>query len=59
MACNMNAQSFVDNAAMIAWASMDRFLVGDTDPYETNILTPWPLGDLRRADEPDIFKDLH
>lgn len=47
-----------DNAAMTAWASMDRFLTGDTDPYETNILTPWPLEALRKPGERNVFDKL-
>ncbi|EMD37784.1 hypothetical protein CERSUDRAFT_114444 [Gelatoporia subvermispora B] len=32
-----------DNAAMIAWASMDRFLSGDTDDYSVELISKWPL----------------
>ncbi|OCH90240.1 glycoprotease [Obba rivulosa] len=32
-----------DNAAMIAWASMDRFLSGDTDEYSVEHKSRWSL----------------
>ncbi|TFK78225.1 hypothetical protein K466DRAFT_570969, partial [Polyporus arcularius HHB13444] len=32
-----------DNAAMIAWAAMDRFLAGDTDPYSIESRPKWSL----------------
>lgn len=44
-----------DNAVMIAWASMSRFLSGDTDPYDTELLPKWDLESLRQADEPKLF----
>ncbi|TFY61574.1 hypothetical protein EVJ58_g4428 [Rhodofomes roseus] len=34
-----------DNAAMIAWASIDRFLTGDTDPYSTDLVPQWSVED--------------
>ncbi|KAJ7072499.1 glycoprotease family-domain-containing protein [Mycena amicta] len=36
-----------DNAAMIAWASMHRFIEGDYDDYSTETLPLWSLEDLR------------
>ncbi|KAF8320785.1 glycoprotease [Clavulina sp. PMI_390] len=44
-----------DNAVMIAWASMDRFLKGDTDSYNIDLRPKWPLESLRGADEPHLF----
>ncbi|KAH9924445.1 Gcp-like domain-containing protein [Fomitopsis serialis] len=35
-----------DNAAMIAWASMDRFLSGNTDPYTIDLKAKWSIEDL-------------
>ena len=35
-----------DNAAMIAWAAMDRFLAGDTDPYSIESRPVWSLEEL-------------
>jgi tRNA A37 threonylcarbamoyltransferase TsaD len=32
-----------DNAAMIGWASMYRFLAHDTDPYDINLRSRWPI----------------
>ncbi|KAG5723498.1 putative O-sialoglycoprotein endopeptidase [Termitomyces sp. T112] len=32
-----------DNAVMIAWASMHRFLAGDYDPYTIEILSKWDI----------------
>ncbi|TFY64803.1 hypothetical protein EVJ58_g2379 [Rhodofomes roseus] len=32
-----------DNAAIIAWASIERFLTGDTDPYSTNLVPQWSV----------------
>ncbi|KAH9939411.1 glycoprotease [Epithele typhae] len=37
-----------DNAAMIGWASMSRFLAGDTDPYSIGHKKDWSLEDLGR-----------
>ena len=37
-----------DNAVMVAWASMHRFLAGDTDPYTILHRSKWPLEDLDR-----------
>lgn len=42
---------YSDNAAMIAWASMERFLSGDTDPYDIDLRPKWSLEDLRKPDE--------
>ncbi|KAH9846288.1 glycoprotease [Lenzites betulinus] len=36
-----------DNAVMIAWASMDRFLAGDTDDYSVESRPKWSLEELR------------
>ncbi|KAI0708167.1 peptidase M22 glycoprotease [Cerioporus squamosus] len=35
-----------DNAAMIAWAAMDRFLAGDTDQYSIESRPKWSLEEL-------------
>ncbi|KAI0915831.1 hypothetical protein AcV5_003644 [Taiwanofungus camphoratus] len=35
-----------DNAAMIAWASMDRFLGGDTDDYTVELRSKWDIEEL-------------
>ncbi|KAH8828491.1 glycoprotease [Flagelloscypha sp. PMI_526] len=35
-----------DNAAMIAWASMHRFISENTDPYEIDIRPKWSIEDL-------------
>jgi len=35
-----------DNAAMIAWASMHRFLAGDYDDYTINLRSKWSIEDL-------------
>ncbi|KAH9830728.1 glycoprotease family-domain-containing protein [Rhodofomes roseus] len=32
-----------DNAAIIAWALIERFLTGDTDPYSTNLVPKWSV----------------
>ena len=39
-----------DNAAMIAWASMHRFLAGDTDDYTIETRPRWSLEDLEREE---------
>ncbi|KAI1784257.1 peptidase M22 glycoprotease [Ganoderma leucocontextum] len=39
-----------DNAAMIAWASMHRFLAGDTDDYSIETRPRWSLEDLEREE---------
>ncbi|KAF8507462.1 glycoprotease family-domain-containing protein [Hysterangium stoloniferum] len=36
-----------DNAAMIGWASMDRFLRNDHDTYDMDILPSWNIEDLK------------
>ncbi|EGN99643.1 hypothetical protein SERLA73DRAFT_167555 [Serpula lacrymans var. lacrymans S7.3] len=36
-----------DNAAMIAWASMHRFLEGDHDPYTIELRSKWSVEDIR------------
>jgi N6-L-threonylcarbamoyladenine synthase len=38
-----------DNAAMIAWASMHRFLAGDYDGYDIGPLPKWSIEDLDRT----------
>ncbi|KAI9184357.1 Mitochondrial tRNAs modification protein [Blastocladiella emersonii ATCC 22665] len=35
-----------DNAAMIAWAGIERFHAGMTDPWELDFITKWPLSEL-------------
>ena len=35
-----------DNAVMIAWASMHRFLAGDFDPYSIAIRPKWSIEEL-------------
>ncbi|CCM04372.1 uncharacterized protein FIBRA_06545 [Fibroporia radiculosa] len=35
-----------DNAVMIAWASMQRFLAGDTDDYTIELRSKWSVEDL-------------
>ncbi|KZT68289.1 peptidase M22, glycoprotease [Daedalea quercina L-15889] len=35
-----------DNAAMVAWASMDRFLAGESDPGTTELLPKWSIDNL-------------
>ena len=37
--------SNLDNAAMIGWASMYRFLRSDTDPYEISLRPKWSIDD--------------
>ncbi|TBU38495.1 peptidase M22 glycoprotease [Dichomitus squalens] len=39
-----------DNAAMIAWASMHRFLAGETDEYSLESRPVWSLEDLEREE---------
>ncbi|KAG6906217.1 hypothetical protein DXG01_015156 [Tephrocybe rancida] len=36
-----------DNAVMIAWAAMHRFLAGDTDPYTLELLPKWDIDTIR------------
>lgn len=36
----------VDNAVMVAWASMHRFLANDTDTYDIGLLPKWSLEEL-------------
>lgn len=43
-----------DNAVMIAWASMYRFLVGDTDQYTIAIRKDWSLEEL---EEPKVWAE--
>ncbi|RDX47115.1 glycoprotease [Lentinus brumalis] len=40
-----------DNAAMIGWAAMDRFLAGDTDPYSIESRPKWSLEELEGQGE--------
>lgn len=35
-----------DNAAMIGWASMHRFLAGDTDGYDCDLRVKWDIHEL-------------
>ncbi|KAG6832486.1 hypothetical protein H0H87_001411, partial [Tephrocybe sp. NHM501043] len=35
-----------DNAVMIAYASMHRFLAGDTDPYSIDLRPKWDIDSL-------------
>lgn len=51
----LQIHSHADNAVMIGWASMHRFLNNDTDPYEIDLLPKWPLEALRAPEEPGIF----
>lgn len=44
-----------DNAAMVAWASLDRFLSGDTDPYSTDLIPKWSLEELDAPPEHSYF----
>lgn len=37
-----------DNAVMIGWASMHRFLANDHDPYSVEPLAKWSLEDLEK-----------
>ncbi|GBE81360.1 glycoprotease [Sparassis latifolia] len=41
-----------DNAVMIAWASMDRFLAGDTDAYSVALRVKWPIEELAMSASP-------
>lgn len=36
-----------DNAAMIAWASMHRFLAGDYDDYTVDLRAKWSIEDIK------------
>ncbi|KAG1820598.1 uncharacterized protein BJ212DRAFT_1341013 [Suillus subaureus] len=36
-----------DNAVMIAWASMHRFLAGDYDDYSVDLCIKWSIEDIR------------
>lgn len=42
----------LDNAAMIGWASMDRFLTEDTDSYDIEPLANWSIEDLGQPPKP-------
>jgi N6-L-threonylcarbamoyladenine synthase len=35
-----------DNAVMIGWASMHRFLANDTDQYDLDLRPKWSIEDL-------------
>jgi N6-L-threonylcarbamoyladenine synthase len=35
-----------DNAVMIGWASMHRFLANDTDKYDLDLLPKWSIENL-------------
>ncbi|KAI0259673.1 Gcp-like domain-containing protein [Gloeopeniophorella convolvens] len=43
-----------DNAVMIAWAAMDRLLVGDTDDYSILIRPKWSIEELSGPSGPDV-----
>ncbi|KAJ7647491.1 glycoprotease family-domain-containing protein [Roridomyces roridus] len=43
-----------DNAVMIAWASMHRFLANDHDEFTIGPLPKWSIEDIRNPHEPDI-----
>lgn len=43
----------VDNAAMIAWASMDRFLAHDHDSFAISLRPTWKIEDLTEPDSVD------
>lgn len=36
-----------DNAAMIAWCSMHRFLAGDYDDYTVDLRAKWSIEDIK------------
>lgn len=42
-----------DNAVMIAWASMHRFIAGNTDDYAILIRPKWSIQDLMDVDDDD------
>lgn len=39
-----------DNAVMVGWASMDRFLKKDHDPFDIDLKPTWSLEDLSSED---------
>lgn len=39
---------FVDNAAMIGWASMNRFLKGEFDDLSIDLRVKWDIEDLHK-----------
>ncbi|KAJ7251769.1 peptidase M22 glycoprotease [Mycena haematopus] len=43
-----------DNAAMIAWASMHRFLAGDHDDYDIDPVPTWSLDELKNPPQPKV-----
>ena len=43
---NHVAHFSADNAAMIGWASMHRFLAGESDPYTIDHRKKWSIEDL-------------
>lgn len=43
-----------DNAVMVAWASMHRFLNGDTDDYEIAPRAKWSIEDLNIEEAPSL-----
>jgi N6-L-threonylcarbamoyladenine synthase len=44
--CISNRSDLVDNAAMIAWASMHRFQAHDYDDYSINIRARWNIDEI-------------
>ncbi|CAK5281378.1 unnamed protein product [Mycena citricolor] len=50
--CAVAFISSIDNAAMIAWASMHRFLAGDHDDYSIHPVPSWSLQDILNPPEP-------
>ncbi|KAH9963732.1 glycoprotease [Russula dissimulans] len=46
------AELCTDNAVMIAWASMHRFVAGNTDDYTISIRPKWSIEDLMGGESP-------
>lgn len=47
----------LDNAVMVAWASMHRFLAGDTDDYTIALLHKWKIEDLLKSEQELLTPD--